>query len=412
VRRLNLVGLLRIRSLVAAAILVLLLSLVSCFLAPREEEILAPPLAVPPEIDYQTAVVTRQTIEDSIRTYGVFTYAYRTDLFFEERGGRLKAVHVRPGDEVSQGDLVAELYTDEIEAEIAQAELSLRRARLALREKQEQLADSSNLEIANEELQLAQLRLDEARYDLQTEEEIAQISGTESAGVRDLRVTVAERELAVTRAQLEVDRLRSESTPIQLELAEIDVESASLRLDELNRQLNSTMLPTPLSGIVTWVNSRTQAGDTVAAFQGLLRVSDPSDLVFEYQGSDAGSFRPGMECTVEVNDVEYPGSVVLTPSSVPFDQRQEYEETVQIRVEGLPPDVSPGRAGMVTLVLARREDVLVVPKRAVQRYASRRYVNVLVNGVRVERDVEVGLESQTESEIVAGLAEGDKIVLR
>ena len=85
---------------------------------------------------------------------------------------------------------------------------------------------------------------------------------------------------------------------------------------------------------------------------------------------------------------------------------------VQIRVEGLSPEVTPGRTGVASLVLSRREDVLVVPRRAVQRYSSRRYVNVLVNGVRVERDVEVGLESQTESEIVAGLAEGDEVVLR
>jgi hypothetical protein len=104
--------------------------------------------------------------------------------------------------------------------------------------------------------------------------------------------------------------------------------------------------------------------------------------------------------------------VTLTPSSVPFDQREEFSDTVQIRVDGLPADVPAGRAAVVTLIRQRREDVLVVPKRAVQRYGNRRYVHVLVNGVRVERDVEVGLESQTETEIVAGLAEGDEIVLR
>ncbi|MFW5684405.1 MAG: efflux transporter periplasmic adaptor subunit, partial [Spirochaetota bacterium] len=64
------------------------------------------------------------------------------------------------------------------------------------------------------------------------------------------------------------------------------------------------------------------------------------------------------------------------------------------------------------LVLAEREDVLVLPKRAVQRYATRRYVHVLVNGVRVERDVEIGLETATEVEIVRGLEEGEEVVLR
>ena len=388
------------------------LSTASCFLAPREEEILAPPLVVPPDIDYETTTVARRTLEDTIRTYGVLTYAYRAELFFEERGGRLKSIPVSTGQEVSQGEIVAELYTDEIEADIAQAELALRRATLALQETQEQLDDSDAIEIANDELQLAQLRLDEARYDLETEEELAQMSGSEGSTVRNLRVLVAERELAVTRARIEVDRLQSDSGETRLELAEIDVEAASLRLEVLNRQLASTRLTAPISGVVTWVSISAKEGELVGAFQRILRVSDPTDLLFEYHGTEAASFSPGMECTIEVNDVEYPGVVTLTPSSVPFDQREEFSDTVQIRVDGLPADVPAGRAAVVTLIRQRREDVLVVPKRAVQRYGNRRYVHVLVNGVRVERDVEVGLESQTETEIVAGLAEGDEIVLR
>lgn len=153
-------------------------------------------------------------------------------------------------------------------------------------------------------------------------------------------------------------------------------------------------------------------GEYLQAFQRIVRIADPTDLVFEYTGRDADEFRVGMECIVTLDDYELPGTVILTEANVPFDQREEYKDTVQIIVPLLPREIGAGEMGVATLILARREDVLLLPRRAVQRYATRHYVNVLVNGVRVERDIEVGLETATKVEIIAGLAEGDEVVLR
>ena len=56
--------------------------------------------------------------------------------------------------------------------------------------------------------------------------------------------------------------------------------------------------------------------------------------------------------------------------------------------------------------------MLILPKRAVQRFPNRTYVNVLASGVPNERDVEVGLETATEVEIVSGLEEAEEVILR
>ena len=148
------------------------------------------------------------------------------------------------------------------------------------------------------------------------------------------------------------------------------------------------------------------------AFQRLVRLANPRDLIFEYQGRDSSSFDVGMKSTITIRDDEYPGTVILTPRSVPFDQREEFQDTVQIRIDVPIPDIRIGTNATAGLILAEREDVLVLPKRAVQRYATRRYVHVLVGGVRVERDVEIGLETATEVEVVRGLEEGEEVVLR
>ena len=43
--------------------------------------------------------------------------------------------------------------------------------------------------------------------------------------------------------------------------------------------------------------------------------------------------------------------------------------------------------------------------------SGRRYVNVLEDGVRVEKDVEIGLMTDTEAEIIKGIDEGDLVIV-
>lgn len=389
-----------------------LLLLPSCFLLPREEEILAPPLAEPPEISFRTTAVSRGSLRSTIRAFGSFVPATENDLYFERRGGRLRTIHVALGEEVAAGTLVADLYTDNLENDLAQAQLDLRRAELALERAIDGDDDEYTLEFARADRDLARLRLAQLRDDLDRELELAEVTGSESAQARTLRRQVAEQEIAVRKAELSVERLEAASTSVVVELARIDVEAAQMRIDRLQEELESTRLYAPEDGIVTWISRQAREGDTVSAFQRIMRIADPANLVFEYTGRDALEFDVGMECVVSIRDDSYRGVVILTPSSVPFDQREEYEDTVQIRLLEPVPDLRAGTNATAELILAEREDVLVLPKRAVQRYSTRRYVHVLVNGVRVERDVEVGLETATEVEIVGGLDEGEEVVLR
>lgn len=388
------------------------LLLSSCFLLPQEEEILAPPLAEPPQISYRTEAVSRGSLQDTIRAFGSFVSGSQSDLFFDRRGGRLQTMHVSIGDEVAAGDLIADLYTDNIEAEIAQAELDLRRAELALDRARSENGDRFTLEFARADRDLAAMRLEQLREDLAEELELAEVTGAASEQVRDLRRRIAEQEVVLRKAELSLERIQSRETPVSLELARIDVEAARIRLDRLREELDATKLYAPISGRVTWISRQAEEGEIVQAFQRIVRIADPADLVFEYEGREANEFSVGMECTITVGEAEYPGSVILTPTSVPFDQREEFEDTVHIRPAGTVAEARLGTNATARLILAEREDVLVLPKRAVQRYSTRRYVHVLVNGVRVERDVEVGLETATEVEIVRGLEEGEEVVLR
>ena len=155
-------------ALVALLLVSVLFVASGCFLLPKEEEILAPPIMEPPEITYKTYPVKRGTIEDSIRVTGYFVYAEQHSVSFKSRTGRLAAIPISYGQIVGEGDVLAELETDNLLLQIQQQEIQLQKAQLGLERSKLMGADKYALQIAELDLELVQLRLQELRNNLES----------------------------------------------------------------------------------------------------------------------------------------------------------------------------------------------------------------------------------------------------
>ena len=164
--------------------------------------------------------------------------------------------------------------------------------------------------------------------------------------------------------------------------------------------------------MVIYVVTRLNDGDMISTFQTIIRVANPEKLYLAYSGSNTSHFTMGREVDVEIDKSHYKGVVISTPSSVPPDGDENLKNIVAIEVEDLPDDVRMGDTAQISLVLEKSENTIIVPKQAVRNYMGRRYVNVLENGLNNERDVEVGVETATECEIISGVEEGEEIILR
>jgi len=58
-----------------------------------------------------------------------------------------------------------------------------------------------------------------------------------------------------------------------------------------------------------------------------------------------------------------------------------------------------------------RNDVVVVPTKAVKTVGQRKFVNLLIDGVKIEQDVETGIVDGNNTEIVGGLIGGEELIL-
>lgn len=224
-------------------------------------------------------------------------------------------------------------------------------------------------------------------------------------------------EIAVKKSQIAYDRIKTRieidggGDRTELELAALDLEANKFRLESLQKELERSRLVSTIDGEVVYITD-IKLAEYINAYQTVVRVADPSQLQLQYSDDKASSFKLGMKPDILLDGETYKGEVVMTPGDMPKDASEELRKSVRIKVDNLPEGISIGSTANITLSLEKLENVIVLPKQLINTFSSRKFVNVLKNNIREERDVELGLQTETEVEVVKGLSVGEKIIVR
>jgi RND family efflux transporter MFP subunit len=309
-----------------------------------------------------TATATRRTLEETAVAIGTVEPRVGAEVRVGSQvSGVVERLAVEVGDRVERGDLLVTLRDDAQRAAVA--------------------ALAAELEAAEAERGLAAAQLVRAE------------------ALRELLppadLDAAQRTLAVRRA--EIARLGA-------------------RLDEARIALGYTEIRAPIAGTVASVS--TQVGETVAASFAAPTFVTIVDLErLEIRASvdetDIGRVRIGQEVVVRVDAFagsRLPGAVrAVYPKAELVDNVVTYIVVVDL-LEPSAHELRPAMTVHVDFPLARREDVVAVPRAALFEEGGRSFVVARGSDRWEEREVGVGLVTAREVEIVAGLAAGDVVV--
>ena len=423
----------------AAALAVLLAAALSgCgYLFPPEEELLAPPLVEPEEVEYRTRVAENGSIAETLDVYASFSPGLTASLAFAGAGGRIAQVAVKSGQEVVAGQLLLELNSDELRRSIRQQEIEVELARLALdnagRAPDGSVYDSTGIGKAELELKAAWDALSTATggtvpwaRDLQGYSDwyaleanrgaLIEVSGENAAN--EARQAVKQKMLALdseraAKAAWEAAQASPADAAARaavIKAAELELKKQQNVLNDLKNDLINAQLVAPFSGMVTYLNPALEVGQNIDAYVTAIRVSDLSQVVLSYTGDAAHNFTVGMPVTVTIKSKPYAGIVAADPTTVPTSEGKMVSE-VQFAVDDYTGERNMGDSAKVSAVLRSAEGVIVLPKSCVNSFFGRKFVNLLEDGVKVERDVETGIESATEVEIKKGLSVGEEVII-
>jgi HlyD family secretion protein len=221
----------------------------------------------------------------------------------------------------------------------------------------------------------------------------------------DARVQLAEATL--NDAQREWDRLQNGADPD-------DVEAARARIAALEATIDQLMIEAPFGGTITEVSIK--PGDQVAPGSPAFRLDDLSRLLVDVQITevDINRIRVGQPAVMSFDailDKDYAGSVIEV-ARVGIANQGVVNFTITIELEDFDGAVRPGMTAAVNIITDTLNDVVLVPNRAVRLRDGQRVVYVLRNGVPEIVEIELGLTSDTLSELVGGdVSVGDLLVL-
>ena len=411
--------------------------------------------------DYETLEITRGNISAIVSATGSVLPEREANLNFQGTG-TIAQVAVKVGDRVKADQVLARLDTTDLELGVRQAEISLRQAKAQLQQLKEG-PSASDLAAAQaaldsaqaayqqvlkgsdkDQLAAAQAQVEQARVAVeQAQQAYDKIKDQPSAGMfpqtlqlqqatinfntaqAQYRVTarganasqIAAAQAQVAQAQSSLDRLKKGPSAPQLEVAQAGIDQAQLALEQAQRRIENSRITAPWDGLVTAVNivEGTLAGPGAPAFQ----LADNSKFHLDVQVDeiDVAGLAPGQPVTIEIDalpDQKLTGKVArISPAAVTTPTGGV---SYKVRIDVDPSD-APLRAGMsatATILSSTRQDVILIPNRAVQidRQTGQTYVERLVDGLPQKVEVRLGLRDEQQSEVREGLSDGDQLVIR
>jgi hypothetical protein len=161
-------------------------------------------------------------------------------------------------------------------------------------------------------------------------------------------------------------------------------------------------------------------GAPVSSSTAFATVDFPRDLVVEAQVSQSAlaSLKVGQTaaCTIDgLTNGSFDAKIVSistqpASSSSAGSSSSAAQYTVDLTPKSLPSLARSGMTGSLTVTIASRSNVLVVPTSAVSGTSAASFVRVMQNGVPVYREVTTGLATSSLTQITSGLVSGEVVV--
>lgn len=313
-----------------------------------------------------------------------------TDIGSEISGVVLER-RVAEGEQVAAGDLLLVLSSDDVAAQVRQAEAEL--AELIISTRPQAVVDLTNAEVA----------LAQADRNVERRRELAAISA-----ISDEEMEQAIQAQAQARNNLENARLRANA----LSSGGVEEDLLRARIAALQAQLNKAQVRSKVSGTILTRNI--EVGDLVQPGQSLFTIALDGKTEIRVPLDERNLSRlalqqPAVAIADAYPDKPFPVRIsFIAPSIDP--QRGTVE--VRLSVDPVPDFLRQDMTVSVNIETDQRAKALVIPNDALANVKEDNAEVLLLRDGKTQRQaVKLGLRGLSASEVLSGLSAGDEILV-
>jgi HlyD family secretion protein len=326
--------------------------------------------------------------------------------------GIVKKLYVDAGDRVKQGQLLAELDKEEIEARVTQAKAQVEASEASLKGSE---ADLERAKVDAEGPDVPMLKRAYDRAQGMAKEGVVSASALDDA---QKNYELALNKQNVAKAQLLV--LKAKIGQAQAQLLQ---DHANLK--QLEEQLGYTTISSPIDGII--LSRDVEVGDAVSSILVLgstatliMTEGDTSEVYVKgkVDESDIGKVYLGQPARIKVEsfkDKTFNGKVTkISPMGVDKDNVTTFEVRVSINNPG--GELKAAMTANAEIILEEHKNVLQIPEGSIL-YDKDKKASVEIPDERGKEGkrkiaVNIGISNGAKTEVLGGLKEGDQVVLQ
>ncbi|MBX9896031.1 MAG: efflux RND transporter periplasmic adaptor subunit [Nitrosomonas sp.] len=336
----------------------------------------------PKPLEVDVAVITTGSVEATVvnTRAGTIKSCQRSNLA-PITGGQIAKIRVKEGDHVQQGQVLLELWNQDL---VAQRELAQRQLAMAQERRRETCILAENAR----------------RESIRTQQLVAQ-GFVSSQRADDVNANA-----------------RSRQASCEAAISDIQRAEAQIRVSQAG--IERTIITAPFSGVIGKISG--ELGEfTTPSPPGIptpptidliddrcLYVTAPMDEV------DAPKIRIGQEARITLDAMPnkiFPGTIRRIAPYVTEIEKQARTVDIEVNFQHIPADIPllVGYSADVEVILERRDEVLRIPTQAIRQ--ENKVWLVDAQNRLVEQPVEAGLSNWSFTEIRSGLKAGDQVLI-
>jgi HlyD family secretion protein len=357
------------------------------------------------------AKVTRGDIAKSVVATGKIQPILKVELK-SKASGLVEKLYVDINQPVHKGQVLAQLDQQEILAQVAAQKAQLAAAQANV------VTYKANIAEDKVNAQAPDLPMYQQTYQRNLEMEKEGIVSQQTLDNAERDYLANKNKQQSSAAQILVDDAK-------LRQAQAQVQQAQASLDQLNEQLSYTTLTSPMDGVV--LSRDVEVGDAVSSILVLgstatlvMTLGDTTQVYVDgkVDEADIGSVYLGQPARIRVesfpNEV-FNGKVTkIAPLGVEKDNVTTFQ--VRVSIDNPKNELKANMTANAEILIKEDKNVLSVPEQALV-YDAQKNASVFVpdpaqkDGQR-KLDVKAGISNGSRTEILAGLKEGDTVVLQ
>jgi len=284
-------------------------------------------------------------------------------MIIPEIPSKVTSLRVELGDRVSRGDILFVLDDEAIRNQIQQAEAAYNLA-------------SKSLQMQMEQIQNARINFE--------------------------RIEKLYNEGAVSKQQYEQAKLTA---------SDAQVNQSKVALDLAKSQLDKTVVTAPIDGYVAAITIKEK--EYASNVQPAMRIVNTDKFLVKLGVSEdmVVRIKPGDKVNVKVNTIdENIEGIVKAVSPIPDDMTQIYP--VEIEIPNTNNMLKAGMFAEIVIDLEKVENALIIPRSAVFNKDGKEYVYKVENDTAVLTEVKTGIDDGNNIEIMEGLSEADRVIVK